>query len=241
MLMTGARNLNELGLTVPVVKICGISTPEHALVAGMSGADMIGMVFARSRRQVSVQTAKAIRTELDRLEVRPLTAGVFVNETPASVVGVAREVCIDVVQLSGDETPEEVAIIAQNAPDVALIKALRFPATTTVHAALETCMEYVSLGLRERFRLLIDSYHPGEYGGTGQVADWFLAAALAAQMEVFLAGGLNPQNVAEAMATVAPWGVDVSSGVEREGVKDADLIRDFVSAAHAAYNRERIA
>jgi phosphoribosylanthranilate isomerase len=111
---------------------------------------------------------------------------------------------------------------------------LRFKAGTTAQAALETCMEYATIAPGERLRLLLDAYRPGEYGGTGHVADWPMAAAIAARQDIILAGGLNPENVAGAIAAVAPWGVDVSSGVESTGVKDADLIERFVHAAHGS-------
>jgi phosphoribosylanthranilate isomerase len=210
----------------PVVKICGISTPGHALAAARSGADIIGVVFAPSRRRVSVETAKAIRSALDGLENRPLLAGVFVNEARATILQLARDVGLDMAQLSGDETLEEVAAVARN---ISVIKALRFPAGTATQAAQDTCTKYAAAG--ERLRLLVDAHHPGEYGGTGHVADWPLAAALAAEQDIILAGGLTPDNVAGAIAAVAPWGVDVSSGVESDGIKDASLIERFVRAA----------
>jgi phosphoribosylanthranilate isomerase len=83
-------------------------------------------------------------------------------------------------------------------------------------------------------RFLVDAYHPREYGGTGQVADWSIAAHIAARHNVILAGGLNSTNVLAATQQVSPWGIDVSSGVERDGVKDPRLIREFVSAAHTS-------
>ena len=212
----------------PVVKICGIGTPEHALAAARSGAGITGMVFAPSRRRVSVEAAKTIRDALDALDERPLLAGVFVNETPATIRAIVREVGLDLVQLSGDERADQVARLAQ---DIPVIKALRFPVGTATQAALATCAEYAAVASSERVRLLVDAYRPGEYGGTGHVADWSLAAVLAAEHDIVLAGGLAPENVAGAIAAVAPWGVDVSSGVERDGVKDARLIERFVHAA----------
>jgi phosphoribosylanthranilate isomerase len=213
---------------MPVVKICGIGTPEHALAAARSGADMVGMVFAPSRRRVSIEAAKSIRKALDALDERPLLAGVFVSETPATIRAVVREVGLDVVQLSGDESAGQVACLSEGIP---VIKALRFPVGTATQAALTTCAEYASIGSSQRIRLLVDGYRPGEYGGTGHVADWLLATVLAAEHGIILAGGLTPENVAGAIAAVAPWGVDVSSGVERDGVKDAGLIERFVFAA----------
>ena len=216
---------------MPVVKICGIGTQGHALAAARSGAGIIGMVFAPSRRRVTVEAAQAIRAALDALGERPLLAGVFVNETPAAILATAREVGLDVAQLSGDETADEVARLAY---DIPVIKALRFPAGTTTQAAQATCAEYAAVAPGGRLRLLVDAYRPGAYGGTGHVADWPLASALAAEHDIILAGGLTPENVADAITAVAPWGVDVSSGVERDGAKDAGLIERFVLAARGS-------
>jgi len=237
------------GTRGPKVKICGITTPEHALAAARSGADMLGMVFAPSRRQVSVEQAKAIRAALEPLGNRPVLVGVFVNETNARVMQTAREVGLDIVQLSGDETPQEAAACARYFP---VIKALRFPAGTAIQHALETCREYKMLatdisdrdelerephGPSKKLYFLVDAFCAGKYGGTGQLADWSLAAALSAREEILLAGGLNPQNVAGALAAAAPWGVDVSSGVESDGVKDAVLIESFIRAARSLQER----
>jgi phosphoribosylanthranilate isomerase len=221
----------------PVVKICGISTPEHALAAAHSGAGMIGMVFAPSRRRVSVEAAKAIRVALDTLDERPLLAGVFVNEAPETILATASEVGLNVAQLSGDESADEVGRLAR---DIPVIKALRFPAGTTMRAALVMCAEYAAVAPGRRVRLLVDAYRPGEYGGTGHVADWSLAAALAAEHDIILAGGLTPENVAGAIAAVAPWGVDVSSGVERDGVKDTGLIERFVLVARGSQPEQHL-
>jgi phosphoribosylanthranilate isomerase len=120
----------------PAVKICGIGTPAHALAAARSGAEIIGVVFAPSRRKVPVEAAKAIRSALDGFQSRPLLAGVFVNETHDILLKVAREAGLDIAQLSGDETPGEIAAIAQ---DIPVIKALRFPAGTSVQASEFVC------------------------------------------------------------------------------------------------------
>ncbi len=222
---TGFTSMRTTG---PAVKICGVMRPEHARLAAECGADMIGVVFARSRRQLSVEAAKDIRKALDNLEKRPLLVGVFVNETPQRIREIAREVGLDVIQLSGDETPSLVAECAQDYP---VIKAVRFPSDAALEEALGILDSYVVGGSDGRIRLLVDAHQPGEYGGTGQVADWSLAAQLASQRDIILAGGLNPSNVAEAIRAVPPWGVDVSSGVESGGVKDPGLIEEFIASA----------
>jgi phosphoribosylanthranilate isomerase len=214
-------------------KICGIALPELALSAAESGANMVGMVFAPSRRQVSPETAKHIRRALAEREhatgERPLVVGVFVNEPPHRVVRVAREVGLDIVQLSGDESAEDAARCAEHYP---VIKAFRFASGQSPDSALKTIGEYASLG--HRVRPLLDAHTPGAYGGTGHLADWSLAAVVAAHYPVILAGGLMPGNVAQAIEDVRPWGVDVSSGVERDQRKDPQLMMAFARVVRAA-------
>ncbi|MDQ5826264.1 MAG: phosphoribosylanthranilate isomerase, partial [Chloroflexota bacterium] len=111
------------------------------------------------------------------------------------------------------------------------IKAVRFPGNIPVEQVMGELDPYTRLDRGERVRLLLDTYRPGEYGGTGETADWSLAAGIAERLPLILAGGLNPGNVGAAIARVAPWAVDVSSGVETGGVKDGALIREFISAA----------
>jgi phosphoribosylanthranilate isomerase len=213
------------------VKICGIMRPEDALYAASTGADMIGFVFAESRRQLSPFAARSIISELRDSGSLATTVGVFVNESPERIREIVEYTGIDVVQLSGDEPPSCVLACASFAP---VIKALRFAPEVRVDEALKTVDSYISLGLGNRLRLLVDAYHPGFYGGTGSRADWALAVQLAGRCDLILAGGLTPSGVGAAIRDVAPWGVDVSSGVEREGHKDQGLIDDFIKAAHEA-------
>ena len=214
-------------------KICGITLPELALSAAEAGADMVGMVFAPSRRQVSPETAKHIRRALAEREhatgERPLVVGVFVNEPPHTVIRIAREVGLDIVQLSGDESADDAARCAEHYP---VVRAFRFASGQRPDSAVKTIEEYTSLS--HRVRPLLDAHKPGAYGGTGHLADWSLAAAVAAHYPVILAGGLAPGNVAQAIADVRPWGVDVSSGVELNSTKDPRLMSDFVGAVRAA-------
>lgn len=224
------------GITVEktAIKICGLSRPEHALCASRHGAHMLGMVFASSRRQIMPQQARAIVRALDDDGSEALRVGVFVNEAPGQIREISAYVGLDVVQLSGDETPATVAECARFSP---VIKALRFPAGTTEQEASARIQEYLSLGLGDRLILLVDAYHPGSYGGSGQAADWLLASRLASSTPILLAGGLTPSNVAASIQAVSPWGVDVSSGVERDGVKDPALIEEFIRAARMAANK----
>lgn len=214
--------------TGPVVKICGLMDPHHALVAAQSGADMLGMVFAPSRRRISVDTARGIVAALQAQPNRPKLVGVFVNESTGYMLDLAEQVGLDALQLSGDESPEQVVECSARYPT---IKAVRFPGNMPVGQVIAELEPYVSLNGDERVRLLLDTYRPGEYGGTGETADWSLAAGIAERVPLILAGGLNPRNVGAAIEQVSPWAVDVSSGVETGGVKDPALITEFISAA----------
>lgn len=209
------------------VKICGIMQPEHAVVAAQAGTNMLGVVFAPSRRQVQVGTALAIRTVLDRFPHRPQLVGVFVNESAENMFDIAARVGLDVLQLSGDETPEQVAECAAHYP---VLKALRFPMNLGYDEAAQAFEPY----LLPSVCILLDTYSVSEYGGTGERGNWSLAQRLARNFPLILAGGLTADNVAEAIETVAPAGVDVSSGVEQGGVKSSLLIREFIQAAHSA-------
>lgn len=200
-----------------IIKICGLRTAEHAFAA--AGADMIGLVFAPSRRQISVEEAVALTTALrSRPAPRPQVVGLFVNAPAAMINAVADAVGLDFVQLSGDETISQAAGIARP-----ILKAIRMDGS-------EREATWIGSGVR----LLVDAHVAGTYGGTGTRADWSQAAALARHTPLMLAGGLDPSNVAAAIAQVRPWGVDVSSGVEEGGVKSADKIRAFIAAARGA-------
>lgn len=213
------------------MKICGIMQPRHALVASESGADMLGMVFAPSRRQVTADTARDLVAAMRGQLHKPLFVGVFVNESTERMLEIAEQVGLDMLQLSGDESSEQVGECSIYYPT---IKAVRFPGSMPVEQALSVLEPYVRLDRGDRVRLLLDTYRPGEYGGTGEAADWSLAAAIAERMPLALAGGLNPGNVGAAIEQVSPWAVDVSSGVETGGAKNSALIREFISAAKCA-------
>lgn len=213
------------------VKICGIMQPQHALVAAESGADMLGMMFAPSRRRISAEVARSITTALYGKVNRPLFVGVFVNESTERMLEIAEQVDLDMLQLSGDESPEQVN---ECSTYYHTIKAVRFPGNMPFEEALSGLEPYVRLDRGDRVRLLLDTYSPGVYGGTGKTADWSLAAGISERLPLILAGGLNPDNVSSAIEQVSPWAVDVSSGVERDGVKDNGLITAFLTAARGS-------
>jgi phosphoribosylanthranilate isomerase len=156
--------------------------------------------------------------------------GVFVNESNERMLEIAEQVGLDMLQLSGDESPEQVSECSVYYPT---IKAVRFPGNIPFEQAISELGPYVRLDRGDRVRLLLDTYSPGVYGGTGEIADWSLAARIAERMPLILAGGLNPGNVSSAIEQVSPWAVDVSSGVELDGVKDSVLIKEFISAARS--------
>ncbi|MDP8938324.1 MAG: phosphoribosylanthranilate isomerase [Actinomycetota bacterium] len=196
------------------VKICGTTSEQDALLAVAMGADAVGFVFAPSPRQIAAQTAADI---VKRLPPEILTVGVFRDESPERVVEVVNGTGLKGAQLHGHETPDQAAFVRARVPFVIQAFAAGDPA---VARAGDYPVDVI----------LLDSPSPG----SGQVFDWQLAE-VPDGFRVVLAGGLTPANVAEAIAKVHPWGVDVVSGVESApGQKDPVKVRAFVAAAKAA-------
>jgi phosphoribosylanthranilate isomerase len=197
------------------VKICGITSEEDALLAVALGADAVGFVFAPSTRQLQpVQVYDIVR----RLPPDVLTVGVFRDEAPQRVVDIVHQVGLRAAQLHGHESVADTEYVRSRVPIV--IKA--FPAGSP---ALERVRDYPADAI------LIDSREPG----SGQVFDWTLIDATPVGRRLILAGGLTPDNVADAIERVHPWGVDVATGVERTpGRKDPLKVRDFVERARKA-------
>jgi phosphoribosylanthranilate isomerase len=189
------------------IKICGFTIPDEAVAAAYEGVDAIGLVFAKSPRQVSLSGAADIVRVLPPLVQ---TVGVFVNESVDGVRRVVDECGIDMVQLHGDE---DVSYCGQFPGRV--IKAFRVRS----HDDIEKMLPYEDV-VRG---FLLDAWAPDAAGGTGRRFDWSIALDAVARLSrpVILAGGLTPENVREAVETVSPWGVDASSGVEKSpGRKD---------------------
>ncbi|MBZ5560256.1 MAG: phosphoribosylanthranilate isomerase [Acidobacteriia bacterium] len=189
-----------------LVKICGITRPEDAEAAAQAGAAAVGFIFwPESPRYVDPFRARAIAA---RLPPFVTTVGVFVNQAADYIMGVASLVRLGAVQLHGDETPDAGAALPLPVIKAIMLGDARlatWPARTTI---------------------LLDAHDPVRRGGTGQTIDWNAAAAVAAQRRTLLAGGLTPENVREAVTRVRPFGIDVSSGVERApGIKDPERIR----------------
>jgi phosphoribosylanthranilate isomerase len=200
------------------VKVCGITRIEDAEAAVRAGADAVGFVFwPSSPRAIGVVLAAAIAARLPPFVAR---VGVFVNATPADVAACVRDAGLSAAQLHGDERVED-----YRAVPVPLIRAVSLENLADVARAL---------ALPPSVTVLVDAVDPERRGGTGRPASWDLAAIVASRRPVILAGGLTPERVAEAVARVRPWGVDVSSGVESvPGVKDSARIGAFVAAVAA--------
>ena len=211
------------------IKICGIRDESHALAVAEAGADFIGLVFASSPRQVTPAQAEKIVSALKKNKSDIEVVGVFVN-TPASKVNKIADFChLDWVQLSGDEPWGNCRNLA-----TPVIKAIR---VSRHHRPEQICADLI-YGTKildtQKHLFLLDTSARDKYGGTGRTFDWNLAKPIAEQFTVIVAGGLTPRNIAEAIRTASPWGVDVSSGVETRGVKDIAKVRKFVKAVREA-------
>jgi len=196
-----------------IVKICGITRLEDAIAAVEAGAGAIGFIFwPKSPRFIDPHRARTIAAALPPFVT---TVGVFVNQPIDHVNGVASLVRLGAVQLHGDETPD-----VADAVTPPVIKAI-----TPEHGDLRVWPD--------RVRLLLDVHDPAARGGTGRTVDWGAAADIASGRPILLAGGLTPDNVADAIARVRPFGIDVSSGVERApGIKDHQRLRALFEAVH---------
>ena len=213
------------------VKICGIGDNAHALAAVEAGADFIGLVFAPGKRQVSPAKACEIASAVKKSSETAKVVGVFVN-APSSQVNELADFCaLDWVQLSGDESWEYCREVVRP-----VIKAIRIgqQSPEELYAALSAGSKLLPA---HGFITLLDSQVEGKYGGTGEGFDWKLAQEAAKRFPIIVAGGLDPENVARLIETVAPWGVDVSSGVETGGVKDMTKIKAFIEAVRKADER----
>lgn len=194
------------------IKICGITSVDDALLATALGADAVGFVMAPSPRQIAPPRVQEI---VRRLPPGVLTVGVFRNEAPQRVVELANRCGLKAAQLHGRESIEDTRLVHDHVEVV--IKA--FPGGSG------------ALAVADRYgadMVLVDSEHPG----SGRVFDWSLAEGAPGGVRLIMAGGLDPDNVAMAIAKVRPWGVDVSSGVEHApGRKDPARLRAFINAA----------
>ena len=207
------------------VKICGISETADAGFAAEAGADFIGVVFAKSTRRVSLETARHIAFAIKNANPKPELVGVFVNETIEKVEQTAKECGLDRVQLSGNETIEYCKKIS-----LPVIKAVYIPVSAQAQEVSGIVASWYTAMKSRKFCCLLDTAVPGKHGGTGKAFDWEIAKEVATHFPVIIAGGLTPENVAQVIRTIHPWGVDVSSGVETEKQKDPEKISAFIWA-----------
>lgn len=195
------------------VKICGLREPEHVMTAVQAGADAIGFVFAPSKRRVSLEQAQHLAQQIPE---GVLKIGVFVNPTPAELKEAVERVPLDYVQYHGEETPA--FIQKQGYP---AIKALSVRKKEDVQVRANYQVDYY----------LFDAPGTDFKGGSGHTFDWTLLEEVGIPREkLILAGGLHAENINEAIASVTPFMVDVSSGVETDGVKDPTKIQAFLQA-----------
>ena len=233
------------------IKICGIKTLSDALAAIDSGADYLGFNFyPKSIRFIKKDACAEIASVLKREHPHIKLVGVFVNSSVEEIKDILQTCHLDLAQLHGDETPEMVASFNGKA-----FKAIRLSpsesAETSAHPFLHPLIVSVDplakqsvdtsvhpLSSVDNPVLLIDAAVKGAYGGSGVTADWTAAAELAKKYPLLLAGGLTPDNVADAVRQVQPWGVDVASGVESApGEKDAGKMSEFVKAVRVAESK----
>ena len=206
----------------PKIKMCGISKVETIPAIVDAKPDYMGLVFAPSKRQVTVDQAKTLVEELHKqYAVRYnsetiKTVGVFVNETVENLLKIAEEVKLDVIQLHGDEDESFIQILKEQS-NVEIWKAVQVRSAADAEKWIDSSADM----------LLFDAYHKDERGGTGEVFDWSSLDEF--ERPFMLAGGIDSTNVARAIRTVRPYGIDISSGIETEGVKDNEKMKAFTN------------
>lgn len=217
----------------PKVKMCGISKVETIPAVVEAKPDYMGLVFAPSKRQVTVDQAKILVSELhkqyanrynrdviqwsnDVVQEFIKTVGIFVNETLDNLVTIATEVNLDAVQLHGDEDEAFIQSLKERT-NVEIWKAVQIRSAADAEAWIDSSADM----------LLFDAYHKDERGGTGEVFDWSCLDVF--ERPFMLAGGIDSTNVARAIRTVRPYGIDISSGIETDGVKDDEKIKAFTN------------
>ena len=227
---TMSQGRRHMSNRVPMVKICGLRDADTALATAKSGADFIGLNFVEGvRRQLKVMEGAAVvsgyRLRAGRKKYRMKIVGLFRNQPAAWVNEVSKRVVLDYVQLCGDE--DETYMRSMWRP---VLKQVRVRQGMSVAALGAEVQSHLDAGRM----VVLDRYDEKTPGGSGKTFDWSVAEGIADRDGVLLAGGLSPDNVASAIRMLRPWGVDVSSGVETDGVKDRRKIQDFIETAKAA-------
>ncbi len=195
------------------IKICGLSRPQDIEAVNAALPDYIGFVFASSRRQVSLQTARELKRNLDD-SVKAV--GVFVRERIEYIAELCELGIIDIVQLHGDEDEDYVECLKSQISNP-VIRAVRVKDAEDVRKAESAACDY----------LLFDTYQEKQFGGSGKVFDWSVLSAI--NKPYFLAGGIHSGNILKAAEQCRPYCIDVSSGAETDGLKDAGKIMEIVS------------
>ena len=191
------------------VKICGLMTPGDVAAVNEFKPDYAGFIFAPSRRRLTIDRAKEL---CERLSSDIKKVGVFVNEDPEVINRTKKLCCLDVIQIYNDDNKIDALLDGE--------------IWLGVRVKDEDSLSVLRSVKADAY--LLDAYNPNAYGGTGEVFNWTLAKKAVEKTKIILAGGLTPENVAEAVKTVCPYAVDVSSGVETDGIKDKDKIRRFI-------------
>lgn len=201
------------GIIMTKIKICGLFRSVDIDMVNEALPDYIGFVFAKSKRQVNDALAKELKA---RLNPNIKAVGVFVNEDIDKIIWLCRENIIDIVQLHGEENEETIKELKININNP-IIKATRVKDSKDIKNVGGLSSDY----------LLLDAYKEGQYGGSGDVFDWSIISKIS--KPYFLAGGINSDNILQAINRVKPYAIDISSGVETDGVKDRVKIIDIIS------------
>ncbi|MDA0987643.1 MAG: phosphoribosylanthranilate isomerase [Chloroflexi bacterium] len=212
------------------VKICGLSKVDDALAAANAGADFLGILFEpRSRRFLDAEYAKdliqSFRDQWHRES--PAWVGVFANQPLEEVNHLLTYCNMDMAQLSGNESTDYCSQVVRP-----VVKVIHVRNNAPAHDVLEEVERSLKTYRDSGHICMLDTFKEGILGGTGQVFNWEVGQRLARDYSFLLAGGLSPENVAEAIRQVQPWGLDVSSGVETVGQKDAAKIAEFIAQVH---------
>ncbi len=237
------------------IKICGITNTGDAEVAVRCGTDALGFVFSTdSPRKIGLEAAGSIMDNLrdisafsnnENIEIKNIRAktvdavGVFVNEDLEKVVNFSRQLKLDYIQLSGDESMDHIKRLKEMVPDVKVIKAIRIGNDAGIQSKKikKTVNEFRNLA----DHILMDSFHTSKYGGTGKTLDLETAKSFSSMPGFILSGGLDHLNIREAIRSIRPFGIDVSSRLESSpGKKDHRLMKSFIEAARAAVEEEAV-
>lgn len=197
------------------VKICGLKRQQDIDAVNIALPDFVGFVFAKSKRQIDADKAKALKNSLNP-SIKAV--GVFVNEDIKNIVKLCSSEIIDMIQLHGDENEDYIKSLKNYFPNK-IIKAIRVKNKEDIEKATEFSCDY----------LLFDSYHEEKYGGIGKTFDWSLISGI--NKPYFLAGGIDISNIAHAIGQYNPYCIDISSGAETDGYKDPEKIMKIVETA----------